>query len=65
MNHTPHNHDVAIPGGPGGTTLHFSDAEWQQFRTSDFAAGRAVVLLMAGIFSIGLLLYATIDWLIW
>jgi hypothetical protein len=65
MTQPHHNHDVAIPGGPGGTALHFSEAEWNQFRASDYAAGRAVVLLMAGIFSIGLLLYATIDWLIW
>jgi hypothetical protein len=60
----PHEHDVSIPAGPG-TTLHFSEAEWQQFRDSDVAAGRGVVILMACIFSLGLVLYATIDYLIW
>jgi hypothetical protein len=64
MNESHAEHDVAIPAGPG-TTLHFSEAEWQQFRTSDMAAGRAVVVLMASIFIIGLLLYSTIDYLIW
>ena len=59
-----HEHDVSIPGGPGGAPLNFSEAEWQQFRDSDKAAGRAVVLLMGSIFTIGLLLYASIDYLI-
>lgn len=60
-----HSHNVTIPGGPGGTSLHFTDEQWQQFRSSDLAAARAVVLLMGSIFIIGLLLYSTIDWLIW
>ena len=45
--------------------LHFSEAEWQQFRESDMAAGRSVVILMTAIFIIGLCLYSTIDYLIW
>ncbi len=43
------------------TTQHFSDAEWQSFRQSDMAAGRNIVILMAGIFSIGVVLYAIVD----
>jgi hypothetical protein len=42
-----------------GTPL-FSDAEWQDFRRSDMAMGRTIVVLMAAIFSIGLVLYAAI-----
>jgi hypothetical protein len=60
-----HSHDITIPGGPSGTPLHFTDEQWQQFRSSDLAAARAVVLLMGSIFTIGLILYSTIDWLIW
>jgi hypothetical protein len=61
----PAGHGVTLPGGPGGAPLHFSDQEWQQFRGSDLAAARAVVLLMASIFTTGLILYSTIDLLIW
>jgi hypothetical protein len=43
------------------TTLHFTDSEWQSFRKSDMAAGRNIVVLMAGIFVIGVLLYSIID----
>jgi hypothetical protein len=38
----------------------FTDAEWHDFHTSDKGAGAAVILLMTSIFTIGLLLYATI-----
>ena len=64
MNDSHPEHGVTIPAGDG-TTLHFSEAEWQEFRASDVAAGRAVVLLMGCIFTVGLLLYSTIDYLIW
>jgi hypothetical protein len=69
--HTPHGHGahaehgITHPSGPGGSALQFSEQEWQSFRDSDKAAGRAVVLLMGSIFTIGLLLYITIDVLIW
>jgi hypothetical protein len=47
---------------PHGTpALPFSDAEWQSFRQSDMAAGRNIVVLMTGIFVIGVILYAIID----
>lgn len=60
-----HSHDITIPGGPAGTPLHYTPEQWQQFRDADLAAARAVVLLMGSIFIIGLLLYSSIDWLIW
>ena len=38
----------------------FSDAQWAFLRAEDYSAGRAVVLLMLGIFSIGVFLYAAV-----
>ena len=56
------------PGGhgvqPAGPPLHFTWEEWQQFQRSDLGAGGVVVALMASIFTIGLLLYGTITYLI-
>jgi len=36
---------------------HFPAAEWEALQNEDIHAGKAVVGLMVGIFSIGLLLY--------
>jgi hypothetical protein len=44
---------TAIQGGQ----LHFPAAEWEALKMEDLHAARAVVGLMIGIFSIGLLLY--------
>jgi hypothetical protein len=55
-----HNH-----GNSSQTTLPFTAEEWSQFRTADKGAGRSVVLLMAGIFSIGLALYAVVAYVCW
>lgn len=49
-----HGH-AAEPDGP-----HFSDREWKEFQDDDVHAGGAIVCLMAGIFTIGLMLYTTI-----
>ncbi len=52
----PHGHEhAAAPEGP-----HFSDKEWKEFQDDDVHAGGAIVCLMAGIFTIGLMLYTTI-----
>ncbi len=64
MNEPHPEHAITIPGGPGGAPLHFTPEQWQQFRDSDLAAARTVVLLMGSIFTVGLLLYTTIDYLI-
>ena len=51
-----HGHDQAVvDAGP-----HFTEQEWKEFRDDDIHAGGAVICLMAGIFSIGLMLYTTI-----
>ncbi len=49
-----HEH-AAAPEGP-----YFTDKEWKEFQDDDIHAGGAVVCLMAGIFTIGLMLYTTI-----
>ena len=43
-----------------GERPYFSASQWEQFQRDDIAAGKAIILLMAGIFSIGLFLYLTI-----
>jgi hypothetical protein len=44
-----------------GTALNpgelFPASEWQSFRESDTQAGKAIVVLMTGIFCIGVVLY--------
>ena len=51
---TAHDHAVA-DAGP-----RFTEQEWKEFRDDDIHAGGAVICLMAGIFTIGLMLYTTI-----
>ena len=49
-------HDDAVAdAGP-----HFTEQELKGFQDDDIHAGGAVICLMAGIFSIGLMLYTTI-----
>ena len=67
---SPHEHgspsqDVTIPSGPGQPPLHFTPQEWEEYRRSDKAAARAVVLLMGGIFTIGLTLYSIVAYVCW
>lgn len=57
--------DITIPAGPGQPPLHFTPEEWEQYRRRDMAAARSVVLLMGGIFTIGLLLYTTVAYICW
>ena len=43
----------------------FTDAQWEQIRTEDYYAGKAVVVLMLSIFSIGVFLYAAVAYSVW
>jgi hypothetical protein len=52
-----HHHD-------GTVARPFSDAEWAVFRAEDFAAGKAVVVLMLGIFSMGVVLYSIVAYFV-
>lgn len=63
--HGDHSHDITLPAGPGKPPLHFTPEEWDQYRVRDQAAARSVVLLMGGIFTIGLLLYSTVAYVCW
>ncbi len=49
-----HVHDHGVPPPP------FTDKDEKEFHDEDVHAGGAVVALMGGIFTIGLLMYATI-----
>jgi hypothetical protein len=56
---TPAAHD-ADPHDHGHAASPFSDRELGELRSSDILAGKLVVCLMAGIFSVGLVLYSII-----
>jgi hypothetical protein len=68
MSTEPNPHDHAVQAGhdnghaTGGhsTSSIISEEEYRQYQRSDLGAGKVVVSLMAGIFSIGLILYTTI-----
>ena len=47
-------HHAPSPGLP------FSEADWKEFHKEDIEAGRAVVVLMTAIFSMGVSLYAIV-----
>jgi hypothetical protein len=49
-------------GTPAAPVLPFSPEEWQTFRTWDKTAGAYIVGLMAGIFTVGLVLYLIVLW---
>ena len=40
----------------------YSDAEIETFRAEDYAAGKAVVILMLGIFTTGVVLYSIVAY---
>ena len=55
--HGPHDH--------GPAPLPFSDADIAGFRQEDIHAGKAVVLLMTSIFSLGVFLYILVALSTW
>jgi hypothetical protein len=54
-----------LSGGYGQTVPPITPEEWDQYGKSDRGAGRAVVMLMASIFTIGLALYAVVAYVCW
>jgi hypothetical protein len=50
-----HHGDAAMAAGD-----LFSASDWSAFRTSDVQAGAAIVVLMTGIFSFGVILYTIV-----
>jgi hypothetical protein len=53
--------DHAVHPEPAAQT-YFPAAEWQAMRAEDLQAAKHIVGLMAGIFIIGLFLYAGVAW---
>lgn len=60
----PHGHHGAPTGHGHSHASPFSEAEWKEFHKSDVGAGGAVIVLMTAIFSIGLLLYSVIAFIV-
>jgi hypothetical protein len=57
----PPHHPHADPhAAHAPATCPFTDAELAQLHAEDFAAGKAVVMLMVGIFSTGVVLYTIV-----
>jgi len=58
------NHADALDHGHhndhSGDRPYFSPAEWDEFKQADIQAGKAIVLLMGSIFTIGLGLYTAV-----
>jgi hypothetical protein len=50
--HDAHGHAVNVD---------ISDAEWQELQAQDVKAGRNIIMLMGGIFVIGIILYAIVN----
>lgn len=57
--------DHVTPGEPQHHDApSYSDADKHAFRAEDFAAGKAVVILMLGIFSMGVVLYSAVAYFV-
>jgi hypothetical protein len=63
MNHADHGHHGSHASAPTGQTF-FPAVEWEAFRAEDRASAAAIAGLMAGIFSIGLILYSVVAWVV-
>jgi hypothetical protein len=61
--HGPAEHVPDAPGHhPAGGQTYFPPDVWQSFREADKIAGTYIVVLMQGIFVIGLILYLIVLW---
>lgn len=56
-----HGIGTTHPGSDGKYSHHQIEA----FQKEDIAAGRAVIYLMTGVFSIGLIMASTVCWACW
>jgi hypothetical protein len=63
----PHHHGVQEHGhhGPAPLALPYSDAEVARFRKDDVHAGKMIILLMGGIFTVGVFLYVLVALSTW
>jgi hypothetical protein len=54
--------DPHAPAEHGTATAPFSETELHTLHSEDVASGKAIVVLMAGIFIVGLVLYTFVAW---
>jgi type IV secretory pathway component VirB8 len=54
-----HSHDAAHPAAEPGADL-FPEREWHEFRLADKEAAKRIVILMTGIFVVGIVLYSIV-----
>jgi hypothetical protein len=67
MTHDPHAPSEHVTADPAhapaaGEQTYFSPAEWREYRESDKTAAAYIVVLMQGIFMVGLVLYLIVLW---
>lgn len=64
--HIQEGHGTGHGTGHGGEAAQppFTQAEMDEFQKSDIAAGAVVILLMTGIFSVGLVLYTIVAFIV-
>lgn len=55
---------MSAPHGSGAPAALFTPQEIAEFQASDRGAGKVIILLMTGIFTVGLLLYSYIAWIV-
>lgn len=58
MNHGHESHDAGHHDSEARP--YFPEKEWAEFQREDIQFGKAVVMLMGGIFSVGVFLYTII-----
>jgi hypothetical protein len=58
--HGPADHHVAAGAPPAATAI--DDSDWVRLHAEDFAAGKAVVMLMLGIFLTGVFIYSVVAY---
>ena len=56
MTASPHAHDESHESAEA----LFPEREWREFRLSDAQAAKRIVILMAGIFVVGIVLYSIV-----
>jgi hypothetical protein len=57
-----HGHEVQATRAPGDDMPYFPASVWERLHADDRYGATVIVLLMCGIFTIGLLLYAGIAY---
>ncbi len=60
--HAPSEHAAAHHDAPSGEQTYFPPHEWQSFRDADKTAAAYIVVLMQGIFLVGVVLYLIVLW---